>query len=157
MSANIANQVAYLRTSREFPKDDLDKLSLELSKAYIDTATAVNVRTIGIFPVNRPAITGESWFLFRNQKQQTLRQVYNITSYSPFAHGIDFENVTTFTKITGIGFDGTNYYPIPYVSPFAVGGGVGIYVTPTQVIITSAGASPVIVSGIIILEWMSQT
>lgn len=151
---NVVNQVAFLRTSREFP-EELHQLTVEVNKSYVDIANAVNNRTIGIFSTNRPAITGESWFL-NNQRQQSLRQVYSISSYAAFNHGISVQDISTFTVIRGIGFDGTNYFPIPYVSPVNANGQVGIFVTPTQVVLTSGVGSPVLTKGIIILEWLSN-
>jgi hypothetical protein len=156
MSSNIVNQTPYLRTSRNFPDDNPQALSVEVNRAYLDTAAKINDRTIGIFPTGNPAVTGEQWFLSGgNTKQQTLRQVYQITSTSSFNHGINFANVSFFTVIRGIGFDGTNYYPIPYVSSVAAADSMGIFVTPTQVNITTGGGSPTLSSGIIILEWLS--
>ncbi len=151
---NIVNQVAYLRTSREFP-EDLKELVVQLNKSYLDTANAINARTIGLFPTVRPAITGESWYLTNNQRQQSLRQVYKITSFAPFNHNINFAEVSMFSKITGIAFDGTLYYPLPYVNGAVAAANIGLYVTPTQVIFTTT-APPGIVSGIVILEWISN-
>jgi len=65
MTANVINQVPYVRTSRQFPFDDVALLAMEINKAYIDIANVVNNRVIGLFPVNRPAITGESYFLVK--------------------------------------------------------------------------------------------
>ena len=67
---NITNQVPNLRTSRHFPSDNPDQLSIELEKAYIDIANAVNNRTIGLYPSNRPSGTGNSYYISKNQKQQ---------------------------------------------------------------------------------------
>lgn len=151
---NVINQIPFLRTSRSFP-EEISELCVHLNKSYIDIANAVNARTISLFPVNRPANNGESWYFTGNKRQQGFRQIYEISSYSTFNHGLDFNSINFFTKIYGIGYDGTNYFPIPYVSPVAVTGQVGIFVTPTQVIITSGVGSPVITSGIIILEWIT--
>jgi len=155
MSSNVSNQMPYLRTSRTFP-EDAQPLSVELTRSYLDIAEKVNDRTIGIFVPNKPTITGESWFLNTGKKQQTLRQIYPITSTAAFAHGINFLNVERFTVIRGIGFDGTNYYPIPYVSSVAAANNMGIIVTPTQVVLSPGGAAPALTQGTIILEWLSQ-
>ena len=61
MSSPI-NVTPYLRTSRSFPKD-IDLLQVEVDKSYIDIAQKVNDRSIGIYPTNRPAITGDTWYL----------------------------------------------------------------------------------------------
>ena len=155
MSSNVSNQVPYLRTTRNFPEDP-QALRVEINRSYVDIAQKVNERVIGLFTPNKPTITGESWFLDTGRRQQSLRQIYHITSTAAFNNGLNFQNISFFTVIRGIGFDGTNYYPIPYVSPVAVADGMGIFVTPNQVIITTGGGSPVFTKGIIILEWLSQ-
>jgi hypothetical protein len=149
-------QSPYLRDQRQFPNDDLKELANQVDHAYIDIATKLNSRTIGVFANNFQIVTGESWYLQgSSQKQQTLRQVYQVAGYGAVNHGIDFATVSTFTVIRGIGFDGTNYYPISYAHPTA-GFGLAIYVSPTQINFISGPGSPVIVRGIIILEWLSQ-
>jgi len=131
-------------------------LSVEMNKSYVDVANAVNSRTIGIYTVNRPVVNGEAWFITQGQKQQAFRQIYTITSATSFNHGLNFQNIERFTVIRGIGFDGTNYYPIPFVSPVAVNANMGLYVSPTQVVITTGAGSPALTQGTIILEWLSQ-
>jgi hypothetical protein len=155
MSTNVSNQVPYLRTSRNFPEDP-QALRVEINRSYLDTAQKVNERTIGIFTPNKPTITGESWFLDTGKRQQTLRQIYHITSNASFNHGLNFQNISFFTVIRGIGFDGTNYYPIPYVSPVLAADSMGIFVTATQVVISTNVGSPVLTKGIILLEWLSN-
>jgi len=154
MSSNVVNQVSYIRTTRDFPTE-AKELSVELNKAYIDIANTVNARTIGIFPINRPAITGESWFISKNQRQQTLRQVFQFTNFNPISHGIKFNSLTTFTKITGIGFDGVNYLPIPYVDGGVPTNNLGIFVSPNQIIFTPGGTRGNL-TGFILLEWLSN-
>lgn len=154
MTTNIINQVAYLPTSRNFPRE-VNQLIVELDKSYIDIANAVNNRIISIFPTNVAAINGESWFL-NNERQQGFRQIYSINNFAAFDHNLNFNSIATFTAIRGIGFDGANYYPIPYINPSTPAASVGIYVTTTQVTFIKPSPSPAIVSGIIILEWISQ-
>ncbi len=149
-------QSPYLRDQRQFPNDDLKELANQSDHAYIDIATKVNSRTIGIFANNFQIVTGESWYLNgQPQKQQTLRQVYQTDGYTAITHNIDFNTVSTFTVIRGIGFDGTNYFPIPYAHPLP-GASLAIYVSPTLINFISGGGSPIIVRGIVILEWLSQ-
>jgi len=154
MSTNVSNQVPYLRTTRNFPEDP-QALRVEINRSYLDIAQKVNERVIGLFTPNKPTITGEAWFQNTGRRQQSLRQIYEITSNASFNHGLNFQNISFFTVIRGIGFDGTNYYPIPYVNPTAANQ-IGISVTPTQVVLTPGGGSPALVKGIIILEWLSN-
>jgi hypothetical protein len=147
----------YLRVQRTFPADS-QSLSVELSKSYVDIASAVNNRTIGIFAVNFPIATGENWFVNgQSGKQQTLRQVYTFTGAGSIPHGIILPNISGFTRIYGTFTDGTNWFPLPYVNHLAANNQVDIYVSPTNIVITAgAGGPPTITSGYVVLEWLSQ-
>ncbi len=157
MTMNIINRDSYLRTSRNFPFEP-QALSVELTRTYVDIANAVNVKTIGFFPVNSAAITGESWFIKgSSQKQQSLRQVYTFTAAGNIPHGLNLTQLSNFTRIYGTIYDGTNYYPLPYVDSAAANNQISVVVTPTNIVITAgAGAPPTIVSGLVILEWLSN-
>jgi len=155
MSSNVVNQVAYLRTTREFP-EEIHQLAVEINKAYVDTADAVNSRTISIFPTTRPAINGENWFITANRRQQGFRQIYPFTAAGNITHGINVANIYGFTKIYGTFTDGTNWYPLPYVDVIAANNQVSIYVNNTNIVITQgAGAPPAITKGLVVLEWIS--
>lgn len=156
MSTNVVNSVAYLRTSRAFP-EDLHQLCVEVNKSYVDIANAVNNRIISIFPTNRPALTGESWFVLNNRRQQTFRQVYTFTAAGNIDHGIDISQISYFTAIYGTIYNGTNWYPLPYVDVTAANNQINVVITSAQIQINAgAGSPPTIQSGIIVLEWMSQ-
>lgn len=149
-------QSPYLREQRQFPNDNLRELANQTDHAYLDIATKVNSRIIGIFPVNFPAITGEQWYLKgQPQRQQTLRQVYPFTAAGNIAHGINFSSVSQFTKPSGSFTDGTNFYGAIYASNIAIAGQVSFYVTSADIVILSGAGAPAIVSGTIILEWLS--
>ena len=158
MSANVVNQMPYLRTSREFPTDTGD-LSVILNKSYIDTANAVNGRIIGTFPTTRPAITGEAWF-FGGKKYQGLRQVYQLSSTdTTIPHNIDLNTIRGFTKIYGTFTDGTDWYPLPYVDETAVTDQIALVVDASNIQINKGGGGgqPTVQEGFIVLEWISQT
>lgn len=154
---NISNPVAFLRTSRTFPSDDSKQLSVEIDRAYVDIANTVNSRVIGLFSVNRPAITGESWFP-TSARQQTLRQLYIVTGTGNIAHGINTSQIAGFTRIYGTFTDGSVWYPLPYVNATAANNQIQITVTSTNIVITAGGGSPPTVSsGFVVLEWLSST
>jgi len=154
---NIVNTVAYLRTSREFP-EELHQLTVEVNKAYIDIANVVNNRIISLFPLNRPAITGENWFL--NDKQQTLRQVYAFTSITAITHNINGSagfRLGSSTRVFGTYTDGTNDYGLI----FGTNGGpipnqISFYITKTQIIFIKDAGAPALSSGRIVIEWLSS-
>lgn len=152
---NVVNQVAYLRTTRNFPQD-IQQLTVEIDKAYVDIANAVNNRTISIFPTNRPAITGESWFLSSNQKQQTLRQVYTFTTTTAINHGLQVTNPEQFTRCFGSYTNGTNCFGLVFGTSVAVAGLITFYVTTTQIIFVVGAGAPALTAGRITLEWLSS-
>lgn len=162
MSSNVANQMAFLRTSRDFPEDPKN-LSMQLSKSYIDTSNAVNTRTIGIFPVNRSAITGESWFISGNQKQQGLRQVYTFTTTADINIGFKIASIAGFTRFYGSYTDGTSWYGLIPATSVAIAGQISFYVTvngastASDVIKFLVGAgAPALTNGVFVLEWLSD-
>ena len=150
-------QSPYLRQQRNFPTDSMQALGVELDKSYIDIAQRVNDRTIGIFPENYSASTGEAWYLSgSSKKQQTLRRVYPITGAGNYSHGINTSQIAGFTKIYGTFTDGNVWYPIPYVNVVAANNQVSITVTSSNIVITAGGgAPPTITSGWVILEYLS--
>ncbi len=154
MSSNVVNQVSYLRTSRSFPKD-INELTEELNKSYIDTANSVNTRTIGIYPTNRPAITGETFFIQNNQKQQGLRQVYTFTTTVPIPHGIIFTQIDQFSRCYGEYTDGTNWYGLVSGSSVAIAGQISFYLTPTNITFLVGAGAPAVTRGLVTLEWIS--
>ena len=157
MSTNVVNQAPYLRTSREFP-EDLPKLTQEIIKTYIDIANAVNNRTIGLFSKNVPSITGESWFILNNQRQQTLRQIYTFTTTAAINHGINGASgidPSMFTSCYGSFTDGTNGYGLIWGTAGAIPNQISFYLTRTQIIFVVGAGAPALTSGRIVLTWLS--
>lgn len=169
MSTNLINQVAYLRTSREYP-EEIHQLCVEVNKTYVDIANAVNVRTIGLFPTNRPAQTGDTWYFSNTtaqplQKQilgqQTIRQVY---PFGAIASGATLNipyTITGFNRLIrlfgAVVTDQPDERPIPFASVTANANIETILDTPNSQITISVGAgSPNVVSGFIVFEWLSQ-
>jgi len=164
MSANFFNQVPYLRTSRKFP-EDIKQLTVEVDKAYIDTANCVNNRTISIFPTNVQAINGESWMI-GGRKHQGIRQVYVVPAITVFPftipHFIKFSRIFEFVRCFGSFTDGTNYYGMIYASNVAIAGQISFYLTPEvgttpgNIVVLQGAAAPALTTGIICLEWISE-
>jgi hypothetical protein len=154
---NQPSRSPFLRTSRNFPEES-QPLAVETNKSYVDIASAVNARIIGTFTTGNTTVTGESWFMNqnKNQKQQSLRQVYDFTSTASITH-----NIQSFSQISpncrGSYTDGTNWYGLPFATSVAVAGLITFYVTPTQIIFETGAGAPALTSGMIVLEWLSQT
>ncbi len=157
MSSNVVNQTAYLRTSREYP-EEVHQLSFELNKTYVDIATAVNTRTIGIHSKNRPSITGEGFFLTTN-KQETFRQIYPV-SPADISAGFILHQIKDVTpgqfdgKCCGSYTDGINSFGLFFASSVPITGQTTFYVSPTQIVFVVGAGAPPLTSGLIILEWL---
>lgn len=154
--SSILNQSPYLRTTRNFPEDDPQQLSVEINRSYVDIASKVNERTIGVFPTSRPVINGEAWFLTKNQKQQGLRQAYPITSTTAIPHGINISNIERFVRCWGEFTDGTNWYGLLNASNVAIPGQISFYLTPTNITFVIGAGAPALTKGTVILEWISE-
>lgn len=153
MSANITNQVAYLRTSREFP-EDLRQLSIECNKSYIDIANAVNSRIISVFPTNKPAVTGENWFI-TSQRQQSFRRIYTFTTTASIDHGIDISSIDRFTSTYGNFTNGTFWFGLIAATNIAIAGQISFYITSTQIVFVVGAGAPALTKGNIVLQWLS--
>lgn len=153
--SSLVNQSPFLRTSRSFPTD-AQALSVEIDRTYIDIASSVNDRTIGIFSVNKQSVNGESWFL-NGRRQQALRQVYQFTGPGNIPHGIILSRIGGFTRIYGTFTDGTSWYPLPYVDATAANNQIQVVVNATNIVITAgSGSPPSITSGTVVLEWIAS-
>jgi hypothetical protein len=156
MSANVTNQIAFLRTSRNFP-EDLKQLTVEVNRSYVDIANKVNSRVIGIFTQNVASINGEEWFInTANQKQQGFRRVFPLTSTAnPIPHGINI-STSPVVKAYGSFTDGTNYYGLLYASSTAIAGQLSFYLSGANINFLSGAGAPTLTSGTIVIEWLSQ-
>ena len=159
MTTNIVNRDPYLRTTREFP-EELSQLSKECNKSYVDIAASVNDRTIGIYPINNPAISGDQYFLTAGTKRQTLRQVYTFTSTANINTNVKVTDPNQFIRAFGSYTDGMNCYGLIYGTSVSIAGQISFYIdcsTSTKNIIFKTGAgAPALTSGRIVLEWLSS-
>jgi hypothetical protein len=71
-------------------------------------------------------------------------------------HGINFNEVLNITVISGTAYDGTDYYPLPYIDVIDAKNQINVILTNTNIVITGGGGmdQPVITNGIIILQWL---
>lgn len=151
-------QSPYLREQRAFPTDDLKQLSSQVDHAYIDVASKVNSRIIGLYSNNFSIITGEKWYFSGSStSQQSLRQFYNFTATGNIPHGLNWASVSLISpRSYGTFTDGTNWNGAIYASSVSIAGQVSFYVTPTNIVVLSGAGAPAIISGIINLEYISQ-
>lgn len=156
MSSNITNSVAFLRTTRDFPQETKE-LVVELNRAYVDTANAVNSRVIGIKTLNKSALNGEAWYFTGSNKQLGLTQVYKFDSTNDINHGIQVDRIFAFSpSCRGIYTDGTNSYGIIFANDQPVTNQISFYITPTSIKFNVDGSAPALQSGIIVLEWIAD-
>jgi hypothetical protein len=150
-------QSPYLREQRQFPNENLRELANQVDHAYIDIASKVNARTIGLYATSFAIVTGDSWYVSANQRQQSLRQVYSFTAAGNIPHGINFASVSQISPNSyGSYTDGTNWYGVIYSSSVGIAGQATFYVTPTNIVVAVDATAPIPTSGTIVLEWISQ-
>lgn len=157
---NIINQIAFIRTSREFPTD-LHQLAQEVNKCYVDIAQALNTRTVGFYPINTPALTGNNYFLNNNQSYLSFRQLFQFGAIAAGATlNIDYGNIsfTQFVAIYGTCItDQPDMRPIPYASVVANANiDIRIDTAAGNIVIAVGAASPNIISGLVIIEWITN-
>lgn len=152
----VINTRPFLRTTRDFPPDP-EQLRVQLNKAYLEIANAMNERIIGFYTTNQPSITGEAYYL-TPQRQQTLRQIFSFTTTTTaIDHNINVIQIDQFTNCYGSWTDGTNCYGLIFGSSGAIPNQISFYLTTTQIIFVVDGGAPALTSGRIVLEWLSQT
>jgi hypothetical protein len=159
---SVVNNVPYLRTTREFPLDP-NKLTQEVSKSYLDIANAVNSRTIGIYPKNKPSITGNNYFL-NSGRQQSLRQVYTfgaIANGSTIDLGFKLASINQIILMYGTYLSGTSYFGLIPADTTAITGQISFYIavngsSTSSDVITFVVDAPSITSGSIVVEWIAN-
>jgi hypothetical protein len=151
----------YLVPARDFPKE-AEELSSTLNRTYVNIASAVNNKISGTFPINRPVVTAETWYISGNQKYQSLRQVYQVTSTSNVNLGFKLANSGGITRMYGTYTDSAgNWYGLPGGTSTAMAGLITFYLMvtadpKTDVIVFTLGAgAPTLASGFVIIEWLS--
>lgn len=127
----------------------------ELTRSYISIAQNINVRTIGLFPTNRPAITGEAYYI-TSAKQQAYRQIYPFKATGNIPHGINLNEIYGFVHCEGAFTDGTNWYGCIFGSTVAIAGQYSFYLTPANIVVVSGATPPAITQGMITLSWIAN-
>jgi hypothetical protein len=157
------NQVAYLKSSREFPPE-INQIAKILTRSYVEIANAINTRTIGLFPSNRPAITGNAYFFtdpvtptsYSNQKQQSLRQVYVFSATTPIPHGIDFNQVSYIGAMYGQFLSVNRWCGLIPGTTVAIPGQISFNIGSSNINFVVDAGAPAFTKGIIVIEWISQ-
>jgi len=155
MTYNPQNTLGpFISTSTFFP-DEFASFREKFLELYRDLSNSVNTREVGVYDLVE-FLTGENWFTAGDpqKKRKTFRKVFQFSDASlNFAHGIT--GITLTTHIYGSFTDGTNFYPLPFVST-VITDQIRIEVTPTNIVVTKGGTAPAITNGVIILEYLKN-
>lgn len=150
------NNTPFLRTSRKFPQDT-KLLEVELSKSYVDTANAVNSREICLY-YTAIVNTGQQWSIPANgEVAQALRKVFLIPATAAGATATIIHNIPSISQVTRL--YGTiisalpDFRPLPYASTTA-NANIELRADTTNIYVKVGSASPNIVSGNVIIEWL---
>lgn len=153
MSSNTPNQVPFLRTQRLFPQE-AQPLSVEIDRAYVDIASSVNRRTIGINPTNNYVQTGN--ILYVNGKEYSgFKRVYTFSATTAITHNVQIVNKTQFLDCYGTYTDGTNSYGLPFSTNVAVAGTITFYLSATQIVFLVGAGAPALTAGRLVLNWFN--
>ncbi len=152
MATVVPNQTPFLRQQRLLPQE-MQALTVEIDRAYTDIAAAVNFRKMGVFTNNNSTQNGETWYQ-DGLSYQGFRRFYNFTAAGNIPHGLNLDNIFAFTNIYGTFTNGTIWTPIPAVSIVSAINQVRAQVDATNIIIAACAGAPVIVRGIIVLDWI---
>lgn len=153
-SPSQTNTAPYMRTTRKFP-EDVNLLTTELTRSWIETANCVNQRSIGLFSTS-PTVTGNSYYVAGpTQKQQSLQKILAFSNSNlTINHNI---YGYTFIFISKCGYtDGTNFFGLAQTYP-PLAGQISAEITPTQVLITTGAGTPATFNGYLVLEWLCNT
>lgn len=151
----INSNAIYLPTTQYFPPE-AEQFREVLTFVYSDIARRLNDKQIGTFDLVE-VVAGEQWSTLTDPqtKRQTFRKIFYFTDANlNFAHGI--VGIVLCTHIYGAATNGTNFFPLPYVSATAIANQIQVDVTPTNVIITKGGGAPAITQGVIVLEFLKN-
>lgn len=156
MTIKLVNQAPFIRTSRQFPTE-AQALSVELDRSYLDIAATINDRVIGLFPTVKAAQTGETWFLSKNQKQYSFREVYQFSDGNlTIPHGLNLQSITNFTRIFGSFYTGSLWVGLPYVDVTSATNQVTVTIDATNINIVKGSGAPAIQNGIVVIEWITN-
>ena len=144
----------FLPLYKQFPVDDPRNLERQLVNSYQQIANLVNNRTISTFETN-VIDNGERWFPKpgSNAMRSGNRLVVQVSDATlTVMHNIS--NIIQVTRLYGTFFDGTVWWPLPYVDVASATNQINISVSSTQIVVTKgAGSPPSISNGLVILEY----
>lgn len=159
MSSNVPNIAPFLTTSRQFNPESPGVFVRELTKAYLDTAIAVNLREIALYDTV-PIITGQQWTSSNpQQKNIAFRQVFTAPSIlngtTSITHNIPVTATTLFTHIYGVANNApSSFLPLPFVDNTSIANCIRLEITATQILITTSVPTYTAYSATIILEYI---
>ena len=152
---NIINTQPYLRVTRLFP-EELRAFSGEVTRAYDEIAQAVNNRSIGIFPENKSAMTGNVWYLSgRVAPNQTIRQVYTFITTANIPHEINIRKPGQIIQAYGSYTDDIDSFGLLFGTNVAITGQISFYLTNTDIVFVVDAGAPALTQGKIVVEWLS--
>ena len=143
----------FLPQNRSFSKDP-EQFLIQITNLYADIARYLNAREIGGYQ-NIEQVSGQFFTDTTNAQQPKsgFRKVFPFSDANlNFAHNIS--NLTRTSYIGGSFTDGSNFYPLPFVTADAGADQVEIYLTSTNVVIVKGGFAPAITDGLVIVEYL---
>ena len=145
----------FLPLYKDFPTDDARNLEMQLVNSYQSIANLVNNRIISTFETNIIP-NGERWFpLTDTPKMRPGNRLVVQVSDSTLTVAHNITMINQVTRLYGAFFDGTVWWPLPYVDLTSATNQINISVSSTQIVVTKGGGAPPSISqGLVILEYL---
>jgi hypothetical protein len=148
----------YVSQFTDHQQDD-ENLRIVLSKNYTNLATSLNYKTNGIHEV----VETQTGSIFNNpanirSPKYNFRQMAYFGPCAPGASvvvAINIPDATMFTYIGGSATTATDFRPVPHAS-VTLNANIEVIVTSTTITINNGSASPALLSGIVVLEYLKN-
>src|SRR5207253_2069757 len=100
-----------------------------------------------------------NWFVVGNNKQQSLRQLFVVSSTAAISHGIANLKPSQLSRCWGNYVDagGLNGYGLVWGTNVATPGLITFYVTATQIVFVVGAGAPALTAGKVVIEYLSAS
>ena len=150
----------YLIEERSFP-ENIQELTTILDKMYSDISRATNAREIGIYD-KFEIVSGRKWYndTDPSKRRQSYRQLYTFTNATNASNPNSItHNIDTISEVVdywGQATTSTDFRRLPYAS-ITADANIELRITSTDIEILLGSASPNLISGFVIVEYILAT
>jgi hypothetical protein len=146
----------FLPLQRNFLHKNTNDLTVVLDKSYVEIASRVNERSIGIYAPGNAITTGDKYYM-QGQPESSQRCLYMVSSApTTIPHNIDMQNINVITKMYGQYTDGTSWYGLIADDNKGITNQITFSLDQTNINVLSTGTPNPLIRGIIVIEWTAN-